>query len=68
MKIDLIKIFLLGIVFLNCNSSIASTNPPQPISPNPPPNLPLDGSIFILVIGAILIASYKAYWHVKKQV
>jgi hypothetical protein len=52
---------------LNCNSSIASTNPPQPIVPNPPPNLPLDGSIFFLLIGAILIASYKVYWHVKNQ-
>jgi hypothetical protein len=66
MKIDLTKIFLFCFVLLGCNDSIASSNPPQPASPLPPPPMPINGSILLLVTIAIVIAFYKIYWKVKR--
>ncbi|MFZ4106500.1 hypothetical protein [Flavobacterium sp.] len=66
MKIYLSKILLFCFVLLSCNEIGASTNPPQPIDPLPPPPLPVDGYIMLLVTLAIVIAFYKIYSKIKK--
>jgi hypothetical protein len=60
------KIFLFYLVLFSCNTSSASSNPPQPLGPLPPPPLPIDGSLLFLVAFAILIAIYKTYWKTNK--
>ncbi len=59
MKIDLYKIIFVCIGFLFCNNSIASTNPPQPTLPLPPPQLPIGTGMMMLVIAALILAFYK---------
>ena len=58
MKINLVKIALISVGLLCCNSSFASNNPPPPIPP-PPPALPIDGGIIGLAFFSLLLAFYK---------
>lgn len=66
MKFNLTKIVLLMVLILCSNDIIASTYPPQPLGPLPPPNLPLDESVLFLVIIAIVIGFYKTYLKIKQ--
>lgn len=60
MKINLVKIILLFVGILCCNTSFASNNPPPPIPPGPPGG-PIDGSIVVLALFSVLLAFYKLY-------
>jgi hypothetical protein len=59
MKIEMEKLYLVLFLFLFRNNGFASNNPPQPLSPIPPPSLPLSNDIILLAIAAIILAFYK---------
>lgn len=61
MKIALKKFILLFIVFMCGTFAFSTNNPPQP-NPSaapPPPGLPIDNGIYILVAVSLILAFYK---------
>ena len=66
MEIKSSKIVLMCVMVLFCNDIFAKSNPPQPLGPVAPPDLPMDGNIISLVIVAIFLAFYKVTLQAKK--
>lgn len=59
MRPQIVKIFVLGLVFLLPNVAMAQS-PPPPTGP-PPPGFPIDANIFILIILGLVYGAYVAY-------
>jgi hypothetical protein len=60
------KIFFITIIFLlGLRNAYASPHPPNPggKKPPPPPGLPIDESLFVLLIIAIFFGIYIIYNH-----
>jgi ABC-type antimicrobial peptide transport system permease subunit len=64
MKILQKKIIILIVGLLLTNTIFAAPDPPSPVPP-PPPGLPIDGSLIVLVLIALVIGFYKTY-KIKK--
>jgi hypothetical protein len=65
MKIIANKFFINLICLLGVSLAFAGPNPPAPTHkrPPPPPGLPIDENIFIIVLFAILFGIYIIYRH-----
>lgn len=66
------KFFLIIIYLFGVMHTFAKPNPPHPPHPNktndpPPPGLPIDDNLFIVLIIAILFGIYVIYNHNIKQ-
>jgi hypothetical protein len=47
-------------IFIGFVSLAQGSTPPPPMPP-PPPGLPIDGGLWILIVGGFLFGIYKAY-------
>ena len=60
MKIVPNRFFIILVVFLLQQTNVfADPGPPPPSTPPPPPGLPLDGSLFLLLLLSLCYAFYK---------
>ncbi len=68
MKIFANHFFTLMICLLGISDAFAKPNPPTPTykRPPPPPGLPVDENLFVLLIIAILLGIYMIYRHQLK--
>jgi hypothetical protein len=69
MKTIMYRFFVLIIVFFGIANAYSAPDPPSPKRiPPPPPGLPIDENVFVLVITAILLGAYVFYkYHLKAK-
>lgn len=62
------RFFVLLITLLGVMNAIAAPSPPAPTykRPPPPPGLPINENLFVLLIIAILFGMYMIYRHQLK--
>ena len=63
MKIIISKLLIIMTYLLGIFNTFAAPNPPPPNGkkPPPPPGLPIDDSLFLLLIIAVLFGVYTIY-------
>lgn len=67
------KFFVFILMTISCQSLLAArvdpVGPPVPSSPPPPPGLPVDGSLMLLLLIALILGYYLSnkYITIKKE-
>ena len=64
------KFFVFILMTISCQSLLAApVEPPQPPPPTPPPGLPVDGSLMLLLLIALILGYYLSnkYITIKKE-
>ncbi|HPW97264.1 MAG TPA: hypothetical protein PK218_01740 [Flavobacterium sp.] len=56
-------IALILAMALPCGVVFGASNPPPPSTPPPPPGLPIDGSLYVLLVISVVFGIYKVYKH-----
>lgn len=69
MRIALSKFIYLGFVLIFCSvrSWALAPSPPEPPQGTPPPGVPIDSSIVILIIAAIVYALYLTHKKIQTK-
>lgn len=69
MRIALSKFFYLGFVVIFCSapSWALAPSPPEPPQGTAPPGMPIDNSIIVLMVVAIIYASFIIYRKKNKN-
>lgn len=62
MRIVMNRLLILILALALPSSAVfGATDPPPPSTPPPPPGLPIDGSLYVLLVISLVFGIYKVY-------